>query len=146
MKNEIHSDGTASGGRKCWMVVDDNRDILEALRIFLADITNATVECFCSPVTALQAYAAAPAKYELVITDFEMPELNGMELCRNLHRIVPTLKVCLVTGSECFTPLDARREGFTGLLNKPFLRTELQQMLAEVQCVGQPQPALVPEK
>ena len=146
MKNEKPSDGTAGGRRKSWMVVDDNEDILEALRIFLADVTDATVECFCSPVTALEAYAAAPAKYELVITDFEMPELNGAELCRRLHHIAPRLKVCLITGSECFTPLDARREGFSGLLNKPFLRTELQQMLAEIQSVGQPQPGLVAMK
>lgn len=143
MKNEAHSNGSnkaASVARKCWMVVDDNQDILEAMECFLADMTDARIECFNSPRIALTAFAAAPEKYELVMTDFEMPELNGMQFCKRLHGIVPDLKICLVTGSECFTPLEARREGFSGLLGKPFLRAELKQMLAEVLAQSDVQP------
>ena len=141
MKNETQSNGAASVTRKCWMVVDDNQDILEAMQFFLADMTKATIECFNSPSRALTAFAATPEKYELVVTDYEMPELNGMQLRQKLHGIVPDLKICLVTGSECFTPLEARREGFCGLLGKPFLRAELEQVLAEVLTSSHVQPA-----
>jgi CheY-like chemotaxis protein len=67
-----------------------------------------------------------------VLTDYEMPGLNGAELRRQLHRIAPAVKICLLTGSGCFTEPAARHEGFHALLNKPVLPADLRTTLTAV--------------
>ena len=79
---------------------------------------------------ALMAFSDAPGKYELVVTDFEMPGMNGAELCRRMREISPMQKIFLATGSGFFTEDAAQRIGFTALLNKPFPLTALQEALA----------------
>jgi CheY-like chemotaxis protein len=88
------------------------------------------VACFESPQAALAAFSAAPAEYELVITDFEMPGMDGVELCRRLHALVPAQKIFLATGSGFFTEAVARHAGFSALLNKPFPMAKLRAALA----------------
>ena len=69
---------------KRWMLVDDNENLLAMMSAVMENLTSATIEGFGSPLTALAAFVAAPEKYELVITDFEMPGMDGVELCRRL--------------------------------------------------------------
>jgi two-component system cell cycle sensor histidine kinase/response regulator CckA len=103
-----------------WMLVDDNRDILFMQSMMLEDLTSMTIECYTSPLEALAAFQASPESYELVITDFEMPGMDGVELCRQLRALSPGQKVILATGSGFFTEAAAARAGFSALLDKPF--------------------------
>jgi CheY-like chemotaxis protein len=112
-----------------WMLVDDDADILMVLRIVSERLTTATIECHNSPETALEAFAAAPGSYELVITDFEMQGMDGVEFCRRLRAISPIQNVFLTTGSGFFTEATAQRAGFGALLNKPFSPLALQEAL-----------------
>jgi two-component system cell cycle sensor histidine kinase/response regulator CckA len=123
-----------------WMLVDDNREILAMLSAMLKNLTAAAVECFDTPQAALTAFQAAPGGYELVITDFEMPGMDGVELCRQLRAISPAQKVFLATGSGFFTAAGARHAGFAALLNKPFPSSVLKSALAET-FAGDPVPA-----
>jgi CheY-like chemotaxis protein len=119
-----------SSSKKTWLLVDDTSEVLSLMSALLANLTDAEIECFGSPTEALAAFANAPGKYELVITDYEMPGLDGVELCRRMRALVPTQKILLATGSGFFTDTAARHAGFTGLLNKPFSITKLTQALA----------------
>lgn len=114
-----------------WMLVDDNEDILMMVSLMLEALTGATIERYNNPQAALAAFTAAPEQYELVITDFEMPEMNGLQLCQRLLAIAPAQKIFLATGSGYFTAAAARRAGFSALLNKPFPMSTLQAALAE---------------
>jgi len=121
---------TISSETRRWMMVDDDPDMLRVMRLVVGMFTTAVVECHESPAAALAAFAANPAGYELVITDLEMPEMDGAELCRRLHEIVPEQRVVLVTGSGAFDGLSARRAGFSALLEKPFPMDALHGVLA----------------
>ena len=115
-----------------WMVVDDNQDLLLMMKlIFEKEAHGHTVECFDSPEAALQAFASAPAEYEVVITDFEMPGIDGVELCRRLRAVARGVKVILATGSGFFTETAAAHAGFLGLINKPFRLEKLHAVLAD---------------
>jgi len=111
-----------------WMVVDDERPLLDLLGSLLKRIHGVQVECFDSPLAALAALAAAPETFELVITDFKMPEMDGAELCQQIHALAPDLKVFLTTGTGLFDEASARRLGFGGLLTKPFALEKLREV------------------
>jgi CheY-like chemotaxis protein len=113
-----------------WMIVDDNEQILLLLAAMIQHMTNAEVECYNSPEAALAAFRATPGKYELVITDFEMPEMDGVELCRRIREIAPGQEIFLATGSGFFTEEAAYQAGFAALLNKPFPLSALHAALA----------------
>lgn len=122
----------AATGNRRWMLVDDNTDLLMTLAAVVETQTQAEIECHNTPQSALAAYAAAPEQYELVITDFDMPGMTGVELCRRMRALAPAQKIFLATGSGYFSELAARAFGFCALLNKPYPLAALQDALASV--------------
>lgn len=129
MKNEY---GRRQQATPRWMIVDDNEEILLLMRDIAAQFSDAEIECFNSPHAALAAFGAAPENFELVITDFEMPGMNGVELCRRLRAISSAAKILLATGSGLVSEEAAAHEGFCGLLHKPFPFEVLQRALANI--------------
>jgi two-component system cell cycle sensor histidine kinase/response regulator CckA len=127
MKNE-------TGAR--WMVVDDDAIAMDTVAQLLAAVSGAEISSFASPWQALDALAASPEKFDLIVTDFEMPGMNGMDFRRQVEMVSPTTKVLLTTGSGLFTDESARQNGFCGLLCKPFSFGALKQTLARLADVG----------
>ena len=120
---------TSRAARRRWMIVDDDENILSLIYKFAARTSDADIECFLSPHEALAAFAAAPGSFELVISDLEMPGLDGIELGRQLHALSPTTKILLATDSGILTVTEAVERGFCGLLCKPFLFAALENAL-----------------
>ena len=123
MKNE-------TGAR--WMVVDDDTDVLDTVTQLLAAVSGAEISGFASPWQALDALATEPNGFDLVITDLEMPSMNGISFRRHVQAIAPSAKILLATGSGLFTDESARENGFCGLLNKPFSICALKRTLTNV--------------
>src|SRR5258706_2525149 len=115
--------------RPCWMIVDDNKDMLSLMRAIVARCINADVRCFHSPHAALATFTATPEAFDFVITDLEMPGMSGLELGERLRKLSPAIKVLLSTGSGILTDEEAVQQGFCGLLHKPFPLTALQHAL-----------------
>jgi PAS domain S-box-containing protein len=71
---------------------------------------------------ALEAFVAAPAQFDLVVTDLTMPHLNGTELAAQLLKLKPGLPVLLLSGfTDAFAPEELDALGLRGFLAKPFL-------------------------
>jgi two-component system, NtrC family, response regulator len=133
MKNE-------NGAR--WMVVDNDVDSLDTVARLLAAVSDAEICSFPSPWQALDAIIAAPETFQLVVTDLEMPGMNGIDFRRQVQLVVPAMKVLLTTGSGLFTEESAREIGFCGLLCKPFSIGALKETLATVQALHSPKTSL----
>ncbi|HEX4263608.1 MAG TPA: response regulator [Verrucomicrobiae bacterium] len=116
-----------------WMVVDDDVDALDAVARLLAAVSDAEVCAFPSPWQALDAFAAAPESFLLVVTDYEMPGMNGVDFRRHVQAMSPTAKVLLTTGGGKFNEESARQNGFCGLLPKPFSISALKETLTTVE-------------
>ena len=102
------------------MVVDDNESLLNLLASQLEALGLADVERCRSGAEALAVFSATPETFQFVITDLNMPGMNGIELCRRLREVSPDLKIVLATGSGVADEAGAQEGGFCGLLIKPF--------------------------
>src|ERR1041384_8522230 len=81
--------------RDRWMVVDDNEDLADFLASLLETTGVADVQRCYSGAEALAALRAAPDQFRFVITDLDMPGMNGIECCRRMRAGAPRLKVAL---------------------------------------------------
>jgi DNA-binding NtrC family response regulator len=116
------------------LILDDEALLLESLRRTLR-AHRFPSEGTRSPETALARLKQQP--YEVLITDFRMPGLDGIEVLQRARRIRPACEVVLMTGHA--TVELARRallRGAVDLLTKPFsperdLVPLLQRLLAE---------------
>lgn len=75
-----------------------------------------------SGATALEAYAAGD--FELLVSDVNLGDLNGIDLAKALTKRQPTLRVILVSGLP-ENLYRARLAGFPTFLQKPFSLEEL---------------------
>ncbi len=113
-----------------WMIVDNDESVLLVLQELTKQLTDAEIVCFSSPNEALATFAETPEKFQCVITDLEMPGMDGIYFCRRLHAISPDVKVVLSTGSRILTNAEATQKGFCGLLFKPFPVAAMKKALA----------------
>jgi len=78
--------------------VDDEPMLLELIAMVLEPL-GYRVRSFRDPGTALRAYSLADPRPALIITDFAMHPINGMDLVRDCRRLNPQQKILLVSGT-----------------------------------------------
>lgn len=114
------------------LIVDDNAPLAEnLLEIFEDEGMDATV---CTdPMQALDSLDLGPP-YDLVVTDFRMPKMNGVELARRIHEHRPQLPVIMLSAYLEDADADAARAaGVEQVLRKP---QDLQALVDHVSGLG----------
>ena len=102
------------------LLIDDQADVLTMTRRMLEDL-GYKVEAYADALQAESAFRQAPAHFDLVLTDFAMPVLNGVELAQQLWKLRSAVPIILYTGYGGSIGADTAKEmGFAGLLTKPF--------------------------
>jgi DNA-binding NtrC family response regulator len=109
------------------LFVDDDEGAREVLGDFLV-AEGYLIETARDGREALLRLVTFPA--DLVVTDLEMPGMNGLDLGRSLRRERPWCPVLLVTGHEN-RDLEIRAMGFE-CLKKPLDLAELAETLARL--------------
>jgi len=112
-------------------IVDDEPLLLELAESVLSNL-DCEIQTFKDPETAFKAYSAAETAPDLLITDFAMHEMNGMELIRRCRRIHPKQKIILVSGTvdeSIFSGSGAKPDQF---LAKPYQPAQLTTLVQEV--------------
>jgi two-component system, cell cycle sensor histidine kinase PleC len=75
-------------------IVDDRETNLKILERLARTLEGVEVETYDRPQNALDAFAAAPP--DLVITDFNMPELDGAAFIRQIRELPPCVDVPVI--------------------------------------------------
>ena len=97
-KPKAESGGRGKSGGELIYMVDDEPMLLELASVILAPLGYA-IEAYISANAACQAFEIAEPKPALVITDYAMHGMNGLELAETCRRIRPNQKVLLVSGT-----------------------------------------------
>ncbi len=80
-------------------------------------------------VSALADFRSRPDDFDVVVTDYTMPHLTGLELAREILRIRPGLPLILVSGHTDALPLDNGVQ-FQQVLMKPVTTLMYEEALA----------------
>jgi CheY-like chemotaxis protein len=117
----------ATATRKNILLVDDQQEVREVIKVLL-DIDEHTVTEAGNGQEALARFQ--PGVFDLVITDFKMPQMSGHELATSLKQLAPAQPILMVTGSAAQCGFSA--DSVDAVLNKPFRLDELRQAIASV--------------
>ena len=116
------------------LVVDDSKTIRMIIRRILVELGYEICEAG-NGLEALAVMAAEKDAVELVLADWNMPEMNGLELVKELraNRDLAYLKVIMVTTeTEMGQMASALEAGANEYVMKPFTKEILKEKLALV--------------
>ena len=88
----------AKDGSVTIFVVDDEPMLLE-MAVMILEPLNFHVRTFRDPQTALSEFSAAQPRPALVVTDYAMHTMSGMDLIRECKRLNPRQKTILLSGT-----------------------------------------------
>jgi two-component system chemotaxis response regulator CheY len=107
------------------LTVDDSPSIRQMIKVVLAPAGHTVIEAGDGAQGLEKAKAS---RMDLVITDLNMPVMNGLELIRALRKL-PALTglpiVFLTTESNDAIKQEAKAAGATGWITKPFKPEQL---------------------
>jgi CheY-like chemotaxis protein len=86
---------TTDSAVPCILLVDDNANGLKARKQVLEELGYKIVTA-CHGRDALAQFATQP--FGLVVTDYKMPYMDGLELIVNLRKREPGLRIVLISG------------------------------------------------
>ncbi|MHB8810427.1 MAG: response regulator [Desulfobulbaceae bacterium] len=113
------------GKGKRILFIDDEPELAQLGQRLLAK-KGYQVSLFTSSLEAFAVFTADPQAFDLVVTDQNMPGLNGIELASRILTIRPEIPILVCTGySTGFSRWNFRDYGFCDLLVKPYQPAEL---------------------
>lgn len=78
------------------VLVDDEEMVLNSLKSFLELETEYNIQSFTSPAVALEF--ATEGSLDVIVSDFLMPDMNGIEMLRKFSEMHPHAPRILLTG------------------------------------------------
>jgi DNA-binding NtrC family response regulator len=102
------------------IIVDDEKSFTELLAQILSDNLTCPIESYNRPADALKTIQSG--EVAVLVTDYYMPVMNGIELIRNLQTEAPGIPALLITGHSLkFGEEEMRRlPALKCVLAKPF--------------------------
>jgi len=105
------------------LVVEDNPDTLEMLqrKVLAKGFQAYTATEVPEAITILESH-----KIDIILTDYKMPKLSGLELIRHVNSHYPGIRVIMITGFPTIEgAVEAVKVGAQSYITKPFTDEEL---------------------
>ncbi len=112
------------------LIVDDNLNLAEVVKIILEQERH-EVRLASDGMDGYRTYLIFQP--DLIITDIQMPEKNGLELIREIRCHNPAVRTIYMSAdlSQYWSPLEEERKKYhAGVLEKPFSKQELMHLLS----------------
>jgi two-component system chemotaxis response regulator CheY len=109
------------------LVVDDQSDARSMVRGMLAEMGITQIFEASDGKEALSFADAAIDMIDVVICDWNMPKMTGIELLRQMRSVMPNLPFLMLTGrSDIDSVAEAKSCGVTAYIRKPFSPANLE--------------------
>jgi len=119
-------------GKERILFVDDEKAMVDAIQPMIKRL-GYKVTARTSSIEALEAFRANPDRFDLVITDFTMPNMTGLELAKELLKLRSDIPIILCTGySEHINEEKAKRSGIRAFVMKPVVLDEIANTVRKV--------------
>jgi len=119
-------------GNERILFVDDNESIVTVVETMLQYL-GYRVTVFKDSREALKAFSEKPSEFDLVITDYVMPNLTGEDIAQEMIRIRSDIPIILCTGySDLISSQRAMAIGFRERILKPFDYREFAELVRRV--------------
>lgn len=118
------------------LVVDDEEEICIGIKKVMAD-TGVNIQYALGGQSAVQMAADAQTRgrdFDLVLIDWQMPDINGIETARRIRKIIPShVPIMILTAYD----IDAIEEegiqaGIDGFLQKPFFLSNFKNIIGSL--------------
>jgi DNA-binding NtrC family response regulator len=109
-------------------LVDDQPLLLDLAEVSLKD-GKYTIKKFTDPEKALQAFLKARPKPDLLITDYAMGKVNGLELIEKCKEAHPHLKTVLLSGTAGYEVVVASPVKVDRFVGKPYQPASLAELV-----------------
>ncbi len=130
----------ATMGRGSILFVEDDEDQLATAPRMLSRLGYQVTPCR-SALMAIEALERAPEAFDLVLTDYDMPEMDGIELAHRLETLVPGLPVVLVSGRLGAVQNWPSGGNIRKLVHKPYDQAAMAQAIREALGPARPEDA-----
>ena len=111
-------------------IVDDEEQVCAALSVLVTRMGHA-VECTANDGQEILDALEEGKEPDLILMDYRMPGMSGLEAAREVIRIRPRTKVVIFSADDSVR-YEATKEGFTFLL-KPVSSATLTRTISKVQ-------------
>ena len=123
----------AAGRPACILLVDDDNAVREVTASTLRDLGHTVMEANGGP-PALDILNRPSQRVDLLVVDFAMPGMNGVEVARAARTARPGLPVLFITGYADLSALAGTGED--RIVQKPFREGELERKVARCLAEG----------
>ncbi|MDF0679684.1 MAG: response regulator [Candidatus Nitrosocosmicus sp.] len=116
------------------MIVDDEWDVARVIELSIARRGLDTI-LFNESLLALEHYRQNPKRYSLIVVDWSMPNLNGLDLAKEIRKYDSKVKILLITGWLIEDVLDSigyKDAKISAVLRKPIDLDDLAQRIDQL--------------
>jgi signal transduction histidine kinase/ActR/RegA family two-component response regulator len=124
------------------LLIDDDEAVRSTTRLMLEELGHDVVEADSG--RAALVVLSSDRRFDLLIIDFAMPEMNGGELATSVRRLWPEAPLLFVTGYVENDALRAWTEVGVPTLDKPFSQSALAATVARATHSPQPSARVIP--
>jgi len=122
----------ASHGTGRILFVDDQEMVLKAVSTMIKEL-GYEIASTTDPENLLKIFLDDPGRFDLVIADYDMPQMTGLELSQKILSISPGTPVILISGSASpDIQIRAREAGVKEVVNKPLMVADIAEKIKKV--------------
>lgn len=121
---------SASTGTRRILVIDDEPIIQQVLSLHLRSVG---YEVVCAGCAADGIRIFSSGSFNLVITDYHLPDMNGLAVLAAVKSSMPDIPVVVISGFlDADLISDVINAGAVRYLKKPFMKTELLNIVTNI--------------
>jgi CheY-like chemotaxis protein len=119
-------------GKERILLVDDEIELVESGKRVLKWM-GYQVKGATDPIEALEMIRNQPHQFDLIISDFSMPQMNGIQMSEEIKRINPGIPIILLSGyNSDVAKKQIKSSGVNGFITKPISKNQLAIVIRKV--------------